>query len=259
MRRRYAVLAAAALAGLLATWLLAPNLLVGLRSPRALAWTAAVGAGCLAVGLVARLLRAPGWLALTAAVLPGAVAVGLVVVRPIVAPRSLTEALPSALPSGSPSASPSASPRPTAAVPTEPAASPSTRPSASARPTAALPTRPAPSTPPPGPERLATGTLRGLAGHSAEGRVSTYRLADGSYVVRFEDVDIGGTPDPEVYVLPGRDRTGKRGGTHLGALKAERGSFHYALPAAFRDGDFTVLVWCERFAVDIAHATQNRD
>lgn len=204
MRRRYALLAALAVAGLVATWLVEPNLIVGLRSPRALAWTAGGAAVCLALGLAARRLGASPRVALAVGVVPGLVAAGLLVVRPILAPRSLDEALPSAAQES----------------------------------------------------RVATGVLRGLAGHSARGVVSTYRLPDASHVVRFEGVDVGGTPDPHVYVLTGPDRTGKRGGVHLGALKAEKGSFNYVLPASFAPAGFTVVVWCERFAVDIAHATQ---
>ena len=259
--RRIAVLAGLGLAGLAVVWAVEPNLIVGLRSPRALAWAAAVGAGCLAVGLVARRIGAAPWVAVAAGALPGLVAGGLVVVRPILMPRSLNEALPSVAATTPPATTPPAatpSARRTGTPPPSRVTATATRPGAATSSPAATTPPPAPTTPPPaaGPVRVATGPLRGLAGHSAEGRVSTYRLADGSHVVRFEDVDIGGTPDPEVYVLPGRDRTGKRGGTHLGALKAEKGSFHYVLPPAFAGTEFTVLVWCEQFAVDIAHATQ---
>ena len=219
-RRAAAVAAVAVVLGVALVAVFQPNLLVGLRSPRAFAWTAAVAAGCGVVALVVRRLGATWPVALGVGALPGLVLAGLVVVKPVVTPRTLNEALPSAsVPSASAPGSTSGTQQPQQQL-------------------------------------VASGTLRGLAGHSARGRVSTYRLADGSHVVRFEGVDIGGTPDPEVYVLPGRDRTGKRGGTHLGALKAEKGSFGYALPASFATSGYTVVVWCERFAVDIAHATQ---
>lgn len=94
--------------------------------------------------------------------------------------------------------------------------------------------------------------LRGLGGHSAKGQVALHRLGDGSHVVQFESVDIEGTPTPYVYVVPGEGRD-RPGGAKLGKLKAERGTFHYAVEAP--DGTFTVLVWCERFAVPIAGAT----
>jgi hypothetical protein len=94
--------------------------------------------------------------------------------------------------------------------------------------------------------------LRGLGGHSAKGSVVLHRLVDGTHVVQFESVEIEGTPTPRVYVVPGAGRD-RPGGTKLGNLKAERGTFHYTVSPP--DGTFTVLVWCERFAVPIAGAT----
>lgn len=193
------------------TWIVEPNLIIGLRSPRALAWAAGLGVLCALVGLATfRLTRRPV-VALALAVLPGVIATGVVVVRPIVNARELDEALPT--------------------------------------------TAPTPGVPASAATRLTGGELRGLAGHDAHGQVATYRLADGSHVVRFEGVDIGGTPSPHVYVLDGADRR-KKGGLHLGKLKAERGSFNYVLPTSFQPKNFTVLVWCEQFAIEIANATQ---
>lgn len=241
--KRMSVLAALAVAVLVVTLLVQPNLVVGLRSPRALAWAAGCALACGAVGLIASRLGAKPVVALALAAVPAAAATALFVIEPIVNPRSLTEALPTV------STSPAAI-SPTTAVPSPTASDPMTTPRAPiARP---IPAR----TTAAGPARVSTGALTPLAGHSAKGQVSTYRLTDGSHVIRFENVDIGGTPDPEVYLLSGRNRTGKSGGLHLGELKAEKGSFNYALPARFVGTDFTVLVWCERFAVDIAHATQ---
>jgi len=226
--KRIGVLVALGAVGFVVVLLVEPNLILGLRSPRTLAWIAGGTVLCALIGLLAYRLGAKPVLALTLAAIPAVIATGLFVVKPIVFPRELTEALPTAVASTAPSAVPSAA----ATVPV------ATKPAAAA------------------PARLSTGRLTGLAGHSAKGQVSTYRLADGSQIIRFENVDIGGTPDPQVYLLPGRDRTGKRGGMHIGELKAEKGSFNYALPASFVGADFTVLVWCDRFAVDIAHATQ---
>lgn len=242
--RRVGVLAALAAAAFVITLVVEPNLIVGLRSPRALAWFAGGALVCAAVGLVAWRLGAKPLIALALAAIPAAAATAVFVVEPIVNPRELTEALPTAAVTASATAAPVITPAGTptatpAALPTRaPTATPSTKPTTAA------------------PARVASGRLTGLAGHSARGQVSTYRLVDGSYVIRFEDVSIGGTPDPQVYLLTGRDRTGKRGGVHLGGLKAEKGSFNYVLPSRFVGTDFTVLVWCERFAVDIAHATQ---
>lgn len=121
----------------------------------------------------------------------------------------------------------------------------------------ALPTpRPSESVPAAGAPAPATSVhradLHGLGGHSATGTVALHRLADGTHLVRFESVDIEGTPTPYVYLVAGAGKE-RPGGDKLGKLKAERGTFHYAVPEP--EGAVTVLVWCERFAVPIAGAT----
>jgi len=130
---------------------------------------------------------------------------------------------PSASPSASLSASPSASP----------AASPKGSPKA-AEPVAV---------------RLGSGALEGID-HHAEGTVAVYRVGS-ELVLRFEGVDIEGTPTPSVHVVPAGQRD-PDGGRRLGGLKAERGSFSYALPAG--TDVRSVLVWCDRYAVPIAAA-----
>lgn len=218
MKRALAVVAlGAAVLGL--TLALQPNLILGLRSPRALAFAVGTAVACAVLSRVARRLGARPSVALAVAALPAVAVLGLVVIRPILDVKELDEALPP----GPPPAS-----APVAGGPQAPAA----------------------------PARVASGELRGLDGHAAKGQISTFRNADGTHLIRFESVDIGGTPDPKVYLLTGRDRTGKRGGVLIGDLKAARGSFNYALPDSFVGKDFTVLVWCGQFAVNVAHATQ---
>ncbi|MGH9048435.1 MAG: DM13 domain-containing protein [Acidimicrobiia bacterium] len=115
------------------------------------------------------------------------------------------------------------------------------------------PTEPAPQ---PQPVRVAAAPLQGLAGHSASGNVSLIRNPDGSHVVRFEAFDIEGTPDPELYLIEGSDQR-KPGGADLGAQRGNVGDVSdYAVPAGVAPGaDWTVLVWCGQFAVEIANAT----
>lgn len=110
--------------------------------------------------------------------------------------------------------------------------------------------------PPPQPVRVAAAPLQGLAGHSASGNVSLIRNADDSHVVRFESFDIEGTPDPELYLVEGADQTNP-GGADLGAQRGNVGDVSdYAVPAGVEPGaDWTVLVWCGQFAVEIANAT----
>jgi hypothetical protein len=126
---------------------------------------------------------------------------------------------------------------------------------------AQTPTEPAPDAPPatqapPQPVRVAAAPLQGLAGHSASGSVSLIRNADGSHVVRFESFDIEGTPDPELYLLEGADQRNP-GGADLGAQRGNVGDVSdYAVPAGVEPGaNWTVLVWCGQFAVEIANAT----
>jgi hypothetical protein len=110
--------------------------------------------------------------------------------------------------------------------------------------------------PPPQPVRVAAAPLQGLAGHSASGNVSLIRNPDGSHVVRFESFDIEGTPDPELYLLEGADQRNP-GGADLGAQRGNVGDVSdYAVPAGVEPGaNWTVLVWCGQFAVEIANAT----
>ncbi|HEX6312529.1 MAG TPA: DM13 domain-containing protein [Acidimicrobiia bacterium] len=124
----------------------------------------------------------------------------------------------------------------------------------SAAPDASTETTPAPA--PVQPVRVAAGPIQGLAGHSASGTVSLIRNPDGSYVVRFESFDIEGTPDPEIYLVEGAGQTSP-GGADLGAQRGNVGDVSdYAVPAGFEPGaDWTVLVWCGQFAVEIAHAS----
>jgi len=96
---------------------------------------------------------------------------------------------------------------------------------------------------------LASGPLKGID-HHAEGTVAVYRVGSG-LVLRFEGVDIEGTPTPSVHAVPA-GRRDPDGGRRLGGLKAERGSFSYALPPG--SDVRSVLVWCDRYAVPIAAA-----
>lgn len=108
------------------------------------------------------------------------------------------------------------------------------------------------------PRRLTIGRLEGI-GHDASGSVSVFSLPDGSAVVRFEEVDIRGAPDPVLYLVPGPGKQTREGGTRVAALKATKGSFNHAIPASFDlDRSFTVFIWCDRFAVPIANADQQR-
>jgi Electron transfer DM13 len=109
---------------------------------------------------------------------------------------------------------------------------------------------------PAAPVRVSTGLLQGI-GHDASGEASIIRQADGSYVVRFSNFDIEGSPDPIVYVVQGDNRESP-GGAELGGLRGNVGTdSDYSVPAGTEPGPgWTVLVWCRAFGTPIANASQ---
>jgi Electron transfer DM13 len=116
---------------------------------------------------------------------------------------------------------------------------------------------PAPAPAPAAPVRVSSGPLNGI-GHSASGEAEIIRQPDGSYVVRFSNFDIEGTPGPVVYVLQGENQEDP-GGADLGSLRGNVGTTSdYAVPSGTEPGPgWTVLVWCRPFGVPIANATQS--
>jgi Electron transfer DM13 len=116
---------------------------------------------------------------------------------------------------------------------------------------------PAPAPAPAAPVRVSSGPLNGI-GHSASGEAEIIRQPDGSYVVRFSNFDIEGTPGPVVYVVQGENQEDP-GGADLGSLRGNVGTTSdYAVPSGTEPGPgWTVLVWCRPFGVPIANATQS--
>jgi hypothetical protein len=103
---------------------------------------------------------------------------------------------------------------------------------------------------------LRTGPLRSID-HDAEGTVSIYRQPDGRYVIGLEDFDVQPGPDYDLYVVPGSDREDRDGGTRVDDLRGNRGTQYYDVPDGvdLEEGPWTVLVWCQTFAVPVANAT----
>lgn len=166
------------------------------------------------------------------------------VVWPVFRERTVVEDFPPVL-AASPLPTTSASPSPRA-VPTR-VTSPAPKAAAprSARPSAV----PSPSVVA---TRLSAGSLRGID-HHAEGGVALYRLGD-RVVLRFEGVDIEGTPTPSVHLVPAGQES-PEGGIRLGGLKGEKGSFSYTVPTPYDPARaWDALVWCDRYAVPIAAA-----
>ncbi|WP_261717615.1 DM13 domain-containing protein [Streptomyces sp. FZ201] len=112
------------------------------------------------------------------------------------------------------------------------------------------------------PEVLARGELISHE-HDTSGSVKLVRLADGSHVVRLENLDTSNGPDLRVWLTDAPVKQGVGGwrvfddGLHvsLGKLKGNKGSQNYVVPA---DLDLTryssVSIWCDRFDVSFGAA-----
>lgn len=112
------------------------------------------------------------------------------------------------------------------------------------------------ASPEPLPVKIRTAAIEGVD-HRASGTAAVYRQPDGSLTVALENVDIQPGPDYDLYVVPGEGREDKGGGTKLDDLRGNKGTHFYAVPkgVAVDEGAWTVLVWCQTFAVPIAGAT----
>jgi Electron transfer DM13 len=112
------------------------------------------------------------------------------------------------------------------------------------------------------PTVLARGTLISHE-HESSGSVALLRLADGSRVLRLENLQTSNGPALRVWMTDAPVIEGTAGWTvfddgrylDLGDLKGNIGSSNYPIPA---DADLTglssVSVWCERFHVSFAAA-----
>jgi hypothetical protein len=130
------------------------------------------------------------------------------------------------------------------------------------------PSSPAPSTPvsrpaqTSTPQELASGTLISHE-HRTTGTVRILRTADGSLVLRLENLDTSSGPDVHVWLADAPVVAGKAGwdvfddGKHLdaGKLKGNKGNQNYPLPADLDLATYTsVSIWCDRFNVSFGAA-----
>ncbi|MFF7868451.1 DM13 domain-containing protein [Streptomyces qaidamensis] len=134
-----------------------------------------------------------------------------------------------------------------------------------AAPAPAAPSAGAPSaspSPAPRPRTLAGGELISHE-HATSGSVKLVRLADGSHVVRLEDLDTSNGPDLRVWLTDAPVKEGRAGwhvfddGAYvsLGKLKGNQGSQNYAVPADVDLSRFSsVSIWCDRFDVSFGAA-----
>ncbi|MFJ5774530.1 DM13 domain-containing protein [Streptomyces sp. NPDC093094] len=118
------------------------------------------------------------------------------------------------------------------------------------------------STAPEGPQTLASGELISHE-HATTGTVKLVRLADGSHLVRLENLDTSNGPDLRVWLTDAPVKAGRAGwrvfddGRHvsLGKLKGNKGSQNYVLPEDIDPVRYTsVSIWCDRFDVSFGAA-----
>jgi hypothetical protein len=126
----------------------------------------------------------------------------------------------------------------------------------------AVPDSSAPAPEPPGPAELATGTLISHE-HRTTGTVRIVRAADGSLVLRLENLATSSGPDVHVWLTDAPVKPGEDGwevfddGKHLdaGKLKGNKGNQNYLLPAGTDLAGYTsVSLWCDRFDVSFGAA-----
>ncbi|MEU6810445.1 DM13 domain-containing protein [Streptomyces sp. NPDC046831] len=115
---------------------------------------------------------------------------------------------------------------------------------------------------PAGPQTLASGELISHE-HTTSGTVKLVRLADGSHIVRLENLDTSNGPDLHLWLTDAPVKEGTAGwhvfddGEHvsLGKLKGNKGNQNYALPEDVDPARFSsVSIWCDRFDVSFGAA-----
>lgn len=119
------------------------------------------------------------------------------------------------------------------------------------------------SVPPPTATSLAAEGTFVSHEHETTGTVRVLQLADGSRVLRLEDLDTSNGPDLRVWVADAPVLEGRAGwfvfddGAYadLGDLKGNRGSQNYPVPAEVDLADLSsVSIWCARFRVSFGAA-----
>ncbi|MFE9629324.1 DM13 domain-containing protein [Streptomyces sp. NPDC006527] len=112
------------------------------------------------------------------------------------------------------------------------------------------------------PQTLASGELISHE-HTTSGTVKLVRLADGSHVVRLENLDTSNGPDLRVWLTDAPVKEGQAGWhvfddgqyVSLGKLKGNKGSQNYAVPADVDPSRYSsVSIWCDRFNVSFGAA-----
>jgi hypothetical protein len=106
---------------------------------------------------------------------------------------------------------------------------------------------------------VSSGRFHAVA-HPGTGDAIVYRLGDGSYVLRLENLDIFNGPALYVYAVAAEDANDNETVLNtsvldLGPLKGNKGNQTYELPAGFNPEKYRAIsVWCRRFSVNFATA-----
>jgi hypothetical protein len=117
-----------------------------------------------------------------------------------------------------------------------------------------------------GPQALASGELISHE-HATSGTAKLVRLADGSHLLRLENLDTSNGPDLRVWLTDAPVKEGKAGWhvfddgeyVSLGKLKGNKGSQNYTLPESVDPARYTsVSIWCDRFDVSFGAAELTR-
>ena len=106
---------------------------------------------------------------------------------------------------------------------------------------------------PRGPQVLRSGRFRSLE-HATTGTAIVVRQPGGSLILRLERLSTSNGPDLRVYLsrvpASGELHAYRTGFIDLGALKGNRGSQNYVIPAGTDLAAFkSAVIWCRRFVV----------
>jgi hypothetical protein len=119
-----------------------------------------------------------------------------------------------------------------------------------------------PSAAKPATEVLLTGKLI-THEHETAGTVAVLRLADGSRILRVENLETSDGPDLKVWLSDAAVVSGQKGWHvfddgkyhNLGSLKGNHGNQNYVIPTTVKLDDFrSVAIWCDRFNVSFGAA-----
>jgi len=104
--------------------------------------------------------------------------------------------------------------------------------------------------------QLSSGQFVGLA-HGASGTAAVVELGSGGRVLTFTDLDTDNGPDLRVYLVAGpvSGDADVNDFVDVGALKGNKGTQQYEIPAGTDTGRYsTVVIWCRAFTISFAKA-----